>query len=215
VDFDIQQYEVSWAEFDPWYASRTDSEDPERAVVEPPWMTGLSPDVRSTYPVSGIPWRTAMEYCRDVGGALPSEEQWEYAARGAELRPHPWGDTSIDTAMMTVFRGEDGRPEPVGQSIQDRTPGTTSTVLFDMGGNVREWTQELYRSPRAGEDESWNQGERTYRAIRGLPLLDAFPDPLPDYGAAWRASRCATGSCASGTHLAEVGFRCVRTAQDR
>ena len=114
---------------------------------------------------------------------------------------------------MRFFAGPDGQPAPAMSSDQDRTPGNENDALFDLTGNVQEWTLDLWREDQPGQDESWVQeGETSYRAVRGLPLTASMPARLPAAGAAWREPLCATGVCLekSRLKLQAVGFRCVR-----
>ena len=74
--FEIQQHEVTCAELDPCLEKNVSHSFP-RAT------TGLtSADARKSLPAYGVPWTTALEYCRSMRGTLPTEEQWELAARG-------------------------------------------------------------------------------------------------------------------------------------
>ena len=83
-------------------------------------------------PVVGVTWIDAMTFCAWVGGRLPTEEEWEKAARGADARRYPWGDVfEIDRANLGS-----GHPSEVGSY-----PGGASTYgVMDMAGNAIEWT---------------------------------------------------------------------------
>jgi formylglycine-generating enzyme required for sulfatase activity len=163
-------------------------------------------------PATGITWTDAQAYCRSLeGGSLPTEEQWEYAARGPERRPNPWGSDLLDREMTRVYAGEQAVPMPVMSSMQDRT----RDGVFDLAGNVQEWTVGLWREDRPGKDESDVQsGQTSARAIRGLPLAAPPPATIQPDSAAYRERLCATGKCVALARglLAHVGFRCVRLA---
>ncbi len=204
--FEIQRHEVSWGELDPWLGAH-----PDQRFPLPEWVAEEASE-RAGMPVAGVPWAVARAYCRGLGGDLPSEEQWEYAARGASRRPYPWGDTAIDLTRTWVYRGPSG-PGPVGAAAQDVT---SDTGLRDLLGNVREWTRDLWREDLPAQDESWVQNAQgeVYRAVRGLPLALGRPSVLPAEGAAWRDAMCAEGPCATRDdvrrEMASIGFRCVR-----
>ncbi|HWO24831.1 MAG TPA: SUMF1/EgtB/PvdO family nonheme iron enzyme [Kofleriaceae bacterium] len=201
--YDIQMHEVTWSELEPWLAARRERVD------YPPWAADVG--VRAGLPATGITWSMASAYCRSLGGELPTEEQWEYAARGAERRSHPWGNKSLDLQMTHAYAGADAVPRPVMESVQDRTP--YKPRIYDLAGNVQEWTQDLWREDRPGGDESDVQvGQTTSRAIRGLPLGVPSPASLPPTSAAYRERLCATGPCVERTRkrLAYIGFRCVK-----
>jgi serine/threonine-protein kinase len=215
--YEIQQHEVTWGELGPWLAQR-----PDLRVEPPDWLPAVA---RERYPATNVQWETALAYCRSVGGSLPTEEEWELAARGPSLRPYPWGEQTIDLARTHVFRQGD-QLSAVMTNDQDATPGEAPGAIHDLLGNAREWTADLWRldEPAAPEAEAWVQAAgRTYRPVRGLPPAGAPPAVLPRFGAASRASLCATGPCAVDEAQAEryrellqhVGFRCARRAGAR
>src|SRR5439155_280281 len=80
----IQQHEVAWDELDAWLALHDD-----KAFERPVWVPKLA-SARAKLPATGVPWEVARAYCKDLGGSLPTEEEWELAARGAERRPNAW-----------------------------------------------------------------------------------------------------------------------------
>lgn len=94
------------------------------------WMTP-----RASHPINCVNWHQARAYCHFIGGELPTEAQWEFAARGTDGRRYPWGDQE----PASQFCGDrDGVARmtscPVGSF-----PATLHG-LFDMQGNVTEWT---------------------------------------------------------------------------
>jgi formylglycine-generating enzyme required for sulfatase activity len=207
--YEIQQHEVSWGELDPWLERNTDLRFPP-----PPGVPPFGQD-RRTLPASGVPWETAHQYCRAVGGSLPREEEWEYAARGARLRPYPWGDEAIDLGRTNALSGKSAKVKEIMSDDQDKTPGDDATSVFDLMGNVQEWTAGIFiedKPPRSPADEEWVQhGGVSWRAVRGLPL-DGQASQLSTFSAAYRAEMCASGPCPKGTDERRrfVGFRCVR-----
>jgi formylglycine-generating enzyme required for sulfatase activity len=108
--------------------------------------------------VVGVSWLDAATYCRFVGRRLPTEAEWEKAARGTDGRRFPWGnDEDCDAANYGNFQGEGacegrnpGRPIVVGSRPRGRGPSGAD----DLGGNVWEWVQDWYafdyysRAPR-------------------------------------------------------------------
>jgi serine/threonine-protein kinase len=207
--FEIQQHEVTWGELDPWL-----EKNPDKKFSAPPEVPEAAAQ-RRMVAASGVPWESAHAYCRSIGGSLPREEEWEYAARGASLRPYAWGDEPIDLARTNTLGGKSARPKQVMFSDQDRTPGSDASAIYDLMGNVQEWTEGIFiedKPPRSPADEEWVQhGGVTWRSVRGVPL-DVQPSQLSAFTAAYRAEMCASGPCPKGTDERRryVGFRCVR-----
>lgn len=210
--YDIQQHEVTVEEF---------SEFEPRTSPNPSGAQNAD----GRLPVVGIAWPRAQAYCESRGGRLPSEAEWEYAARGAELRFYPWGSGALDTSRTNSLAGENGSPRRVMESSQDKTPGGTESAIFDMIGNVQELTADVWSDAKDGRPPPWaDTPKRRFRAVRGFPLTttreslmngDPPEDPYAD-GAGYRSPLCSEGECLQSAELARalehVGFRCVRDA---
>lgn len=86
----------------------------------------------SNYPVMAVSWYDADAFCRWTGGRLPTEEEWERAARGTDGRRYPWGNLfEPDRANL-----DSNYPTPVGKYPRGASP----YGVMDMAGNVFEWT---------------------------------------------------------------------------
>jgi formylglycine-generating enzyme required for sulfatase activity len=91
------------------------------------------------HPVTNVTWEQAQTYASWVGGRLPTEAEWEKAARGTDARPYPWG-SEAPGAMHANLNFTIGRTVPVGSYPQGASP----YGALDMAGNVEEWVADRY-----------------------------------------------------------------------
>ncbi len=115
-------------------------------------------------PVADVSWYEASAYAAWSGARLPTEAEWERAARGTEGRRYPWGDEEPDASLLN-YESNVGRATPVGIYPHGATPDGT----LDMAGNVLEWCQGRF-SDRYTNDDVRNPtepDEATVRVIRG------------------------------------------------
>ncbi|HSQ63746.1 MAG TPA: SUMF1/EgtB/PvdO family nonheme iron enzyme, partial [Polyangiaceae bacterium] len=166
-------------------------------------------------PVNTIDWFDAVAYCRwrsEVEGAivrLPTELEWEKAARGTDGRFYPWGDKFDPTfCLMRESRPFVAQPEPIGTFPVDVSP----YGVRDMAGGMREWVADVFGKKTADEllaepepAAGMERGESTWREVRS---------------GSWRADRKQARAASRGGQFAlltgpGLGFRCARTLAPR
>ena len=154
-----------------------------------------APDARA--PVRGVTWQQAVDHCAWRGARLPTEAEWERAARGTDARPFPWG-TEPPTCDRAAVAGCGDTPVEVG-SLTGAAPGGAHNLI----GNVSEWVADWYQADYYGRGIDVNPsgpdagGERV---VRGGSYLD---DPASL--SAW------TRQHADPLHASPtIGFRCSR-----
>jgi gamma-glutamyl hercynylcysteine S-oxide synthase len=151
------------------------------------------------HPVTETTWAGARAYCLWRGADLPSEAQWEAAARGADDRLYPWGDAAPDRSRAFVSN-RTGETAAVG----GRPEGAGPFGTLDMAGSLAEWTLSLKQAypydGRDGREDPSLPGERVTRG--GDYLYDAEPETLTV------SHRNGFSSAPERGHR-HIGFRCA------
>jgi formylglycine-generating enzyme required for sulfatase activity/predicted Ser/Thr protein kinase len=166
------------------------------------WNGSDYPTGKEHHPVVNVTWHDALEYCHwlaEMTGKsyrLPSEAEWEKAARGTDGRIYPWGNQWEEKRCNTGEKGI-GTTMPVGRYSPQ---GDSLYGVADMAGNVWEWTRSLYKPyPYHAEDGREIETSKDFRLLRGGSF----------YNYAWLA-RCAYRDRDSPDNwYNSVGFRVV------
>lgn len=159
------------------------------------WTRYWSPD-KEEHPVVGVALRDAEAYCWWSGKRLPTEAEWEKAARGDDGRRWPWGNV-FEPYRCNCLEGARGETNPVGVYVHGGSP----CKCMDMAGNVWEWTTSLLTPyPYDAEDGREDPKGSGRRVVRG-----------GSWNAPAEECRCSAriGVFGMGTR-SNVGFRCVK-----
>ncbi len=195
--FMIDKYEVTNAQYLEFIAA-TGHKEPFNV-----YGTGSLFDVKGigSLPVVQVTWHDAADYCQWVGKRLPTEAEWEKAARGTDGRQYPWGDVAPSVRHVNFDRDWVAMETllPVG-SLPD---GASPYGVHDMSGNAREWVQDWYANDYYRVAPNRNpQGPETglLKVIRG-GSWHSFQSDI-------RTAARGKGGFALKTH--GTGFRCAR-----
>lgn len=168
----------------------------------------VSVSVNPKFPVVGVDWKNAQKYCQTLGKRLPSEAEWEKAARGTTKRRYPWGKTPPTCKKANIAACKNGIQE-VGKHPKGKSP----YGVHDMTGSVWEWVYDWYDSnfykksaaaknpfgPMQTTDPLTGKGHYRYKILRGGSYTGS-PSPL------WASYRFRLLPTSRSN---DIGFRCV------
>jgi iron(II)-dependent oxidoreductase len=187
----IDHEEVSVANYLRWLVAQPDAPAVDRSEI-----TAALAD----RPMVGVTWNEADQYCRAMGKRLPTEAEWEKAARGVDGRLFPWGNDRPDDRRAVFGQGDAGLGALA--AVESLAAGASPYGVLHMAGNAAEWVADW-----SGIDEYVVMPERNptgpargrYRVVRG---------------GSWRSEpvmlRAATRNAASPeTRRDTIGFRCA------
>ncbi len=193
--FYIDQYEVTHEQYARFVVATR-----HRAPVD--WPQGNMPPKLARHPVVNVAFADAAAYAKWAGKRLPTEAEWEKAARGPDGRAYPWGDRNTGKKAATPS-GDNSKDHtwPVGSFPDDVSP----CGAMDMAGNAWEWTDSWYEAYPGSDHFDVAYGHK-YRVIRGGGAIEYYGAPA--------TRRCADRACSLpyGTYDA-LGFRCVKDAK--
>lgn len=211
-EYQIDKYPVTHAEYAKFVAATK-----HRPPLD--WAGGKIPDEKTKYPVTMVTWYDAVDYCKWKEKRLPTEAEWEKAARGTDGRRWPWGNKMDASRLNTYYH--------LGSSneVMKYTTGVSPYGVYDMAGNVSEWTASDFR-PYDGSDadaetfqpkklKAATADDRTMK-VAGLVPVDGVYKVRR--GGSWKSDPFSTSTYHRNFSMPYYasdffGFRCAVTVQ--
>jgi len=169
----------------------------EPAISETGPKSHYADPLYQTYPVVGVTWKQANNYCKSQNNRLPTEAEWEKAARGETGNTYPWGESVIDCGLANSNGCKDDTAV-----VGSYEGGRSQYGVLDMAGNVREWVSDgynpnIYQTAKLFQTTGNDKGNQ--KVVRGGSYKDTAQD-----------SRSAVRfGVDPGLEFEDVGFRCV------
>jgi serine/threonine-protein kinase len=186
-DFLIDQYEVTNEDYSRFVRTKPDSAPKD-------WKDGVYDPQRAKLPVVFVSWFDAKAYAEWAGKRLPTEAEWEYAARGVEDRIYPWGNQWSPGCSNSAEDSQRRLPVAVGSYPR----GVSWCQVYDLAGNVAEWVTDDYQ-PYPGSAAKPDPGFKVYRG----GAFNVHKEDLVCTKRWWDAP---------GTKEDYIGFRCAKDA---
>ncbi len=190
--FEIDRFEVTNADFAQFVEATGYQTDAEKEGRSKNWR--IAAEGKDNHPVVYVSWNDAVAYCEWLGKRLPTEAEWEKAARGTDGRMYPWGDEwdpSKANVKETGLRGT--------AAVGSFGAGASPYGVEDMAGNVWEWTADWYEPYPGSTYHTEYYGER-FKVVRGggwFEMADAVRTTNRDLTSVNAAND-------------DIGFRCAR-----
>jgi formylglycine-generating enzyme required for sulfatase activity len=201
-EFLIDKYEVTFEKYERAFKAGLVTEPANGGALNYGW-----PGV-AKFPINGVTWKQAKKYCESIGKRLPTEAEWEKAARGTDLRMYPWGNEKPTPELAVMDKpnaGYLGCGTGNTLDVGSKPKGVSPYGAMDMAGNLWEWTADWYnkdyyknspknnpKGPAKGTHKTCRGGDFFSRDGYELKTTGRFPYEPSDYSIA-------------------IGFRCAKS----
>jgi formylglycine-generating enzyme required for sulfatase activity len=196
--FYIDQYEVTNEQYKS-FADATGQRPPRH------WKGDIYPPEKANHPVIYVSWFEANAYCHWVGKRLPTEAEWEKAARGTDAFRFPWGNSfdplKANTPQRWLALNQEADTMPVGSFDDGKSP----YGVYDMAGNVYEWTSSWYKPYANNAVPNVHYGEKN-KIVRGGSWYDCLT-----YGCGLSSPTFNRSRFAPAIRNKSFGFRCAKS----
>lgn len=159
------------------------------------WRNGVYPNNQANFPAVNVNWTDANAFCKNAGKRLPTEDEWEFAARGTSNFLYPWGN---------IWKQGQANVETQTFAEVGRFKGTSPYGIYDLVGNAGEWTASDFKAYPNGKLDDVYAGKTNLKTVRGGNIGTPRDFATATYRIGWQASEAETYDA--------TGFRCVQDA---
>lgn len=195
--FYIDQFEITTARYAKFLSENG-------ALAAPDEWDRVNPEAQGQLPVVGVSWHDAESYCRWAGKRLPSEAEWEKAARNGDARVYPWGNDEPRADMAAYARPAEHAYEGGLTPVGSHASGRSHDGVQDLAGNASEWVNDWYSESFRRDDvrDPAGPADGPGKVIRG----SGWHDPAERLPSARRYH------ASEDTRADDLGFRCAKSA---
>ncbi|HQM86030.1 MAG TPA: formylglycine-generating enzyme family protein, partial [bacterium] len=177
-EFRIDKFEVTVSSFRKCITAgscnNADSQKPHFNTTTSDESCNLGANDKEMHPMNCVSWYGAKAYCEWLGKRLPTEAEWEKAARGDDGRKYPWGNSGLSCDNAVIY---DGCGTGTTMVVGSKPGGASPYGVEDMVGNVWEWVNdwydEYYYTATSNEDPIGPESG-TYKVLRGGAWMDSY-----------------------------------------
>jgi serine/threonine-protein kinase len=160
------------------------------------WRNGVYPNGQADFPAVNVNWEDANAFCKNAGKRLPTEKEWEFAARGIGSLLYPWGND-----------WKPGQANVESQALAEigKFKGASPFGIYDLIGNAGEWTASDFKAYPNGKLDAFYAGKTNLKTVRGGNIGLERESATATYRLGWQAIGAETYDA--------TGFRCAQDVE--